>query len=335
ELLGTCEPAGLCSFPDAMCPSGKKYGELAGDQSGQCVGDGGGSTSSGTSSPTSTTSVSVTGSGTFDPTTDPGSGTTFDPTTGLTGASDTTLTTDPSTTSITTDPVTSDPGTTTGPTCGQVGEGCIDGTCCGACAVCQDNVCQAGGLDVAASVCGSVCSACTAEGQCGSQPGGTTCKSNCSDIVWQQVGEVTKTTCYAYADLAVDSVCDAGGHCIPPALENCPDPSMVPGSEVPLASCDNACLQGADLCTQGQPASTITPGSYCALNVETAGCKSACTDGNLSVVPASCNSEGVCAYADMSSCAPYLCNPDNNSCFAKCSDSTQCATGKCQGSKCM
>ena len=62
DLLGTCEPAGLCSFPDPMCPSGKKYGELAGEQSGQCVGDGG-SSSSGASSPTSsTTSVSATGS---------------------------------------------------------------------------------------------------------------------------------------------------------------------------------------------------------------------------------------------------------------------------------
>ena len=50
DLLGTCEPAGLCSFPDPMCPSGKKYGELAGDQSGQCVGDGSG-TSSGCSGP--------------------------------------------------------------------------------------------------------------------------------------------------------------------------------------------------------------------------------------------------------------------------------------------
>src|SRR5688500_7658611 len=36
-LAGTCEPDGLCSFPDGGCPSSKKYGEFAGEKSGQCV----------------------------------------------------------------------------------------------------------------------------------------------------------------------------------------------------------------------------------------------------------------------------------------------------------
>jgi cysteine-rich repeat protein len=39
---GTCEPDGLCSFADAACPSGRRYGESAGGKAGTCV-DGGGS----------------------------------------------------------------------------------------------------------------------------------------------------------------------------------------------------------------------------------------------------------------------------------------------------
>ena len=36
-VAGVCEPAGLCSFPDPDCPSGKAFGELAGDQADRCV----------------------------------------------------------------------------------------------------------------------------------------------------------------------------------------------------------------------------------------------------------------------------------------------------------
>ena len=35
---GTCEASGFCSFPDATCPSGRRYGDLGGLNSGQCVG---------------------------------------------------------------------------------------------------------------------------------------------------------------------------------------------------------------------------------------------------------------------------------------------------------
>src|SRR5439155_5409516 len=35
---GVCEPSGFCSFPDTMCPSGKRYGDFAtSDLAGQCV----------------------------------------------------------------------------------------------------------------------------------------------------------------------------------------------------------------------------------------------------------------------------------------------------------
>jgi alpha-tubulin suppressor-like RCC1 family protein len=41
-VAGTCEPSGFCSFPDGDCASGRRYGQLAGDDlGGRCV-DGGG-----------------------------------------------------------------------------------------------------------------------------------------------------------------------------------------------------------------------------------------------------------------------------------------------------
>ena len=36
---GICQPDNLCSFPDGACPSGQRYGDIAGDKSGQCVGE--------------------------------------------------------------------------------------------------------------------------------------------------------------------------------------------------------------------------------------------------------------------------------------------------------
>lgn len=43
DLAGTCEPSGYCSFADATCPSGSRYGNLAGGGlAGACVVVGGG-----------------------------------------------------------------------------------------------------------------------------------------------------------------------------------------------------------------------------------------------------------------------------------------------------
>lgn len=49
---GYCEDNGLCSFPDVTCPSGRRYGEHAGEQSGTCVSadDADGMTTGGTTS---------------------------------------------------------------------------------------------------------------------------------------------------------------------------------------------------------------------------------------------------------------------------------------------
>jgi hypothetical protein len=44
---GVCQPDGHCSFPAADCPSGQRYGEHSGSQSGQCVGEGGDASSTG------------------------------------------------------------------------------------------------------------------------------------------------------------------------------------------------------------------------------------------------------------------------------------------------
>lgn len=59
-VAGVCEPAGLCSFPDPDCPSGKAFGELAGDQADRCV-DVEGTTDPSTTTTTTTTDPSTTG----------------------------------------------------------------------------------------------------------------------------------------------------------------------------------------------------------------------------------------------------------------------------------
>jgi Lectin C-type domain len=38
---GTCEAVGFCSFPDATCGSGRRFGEVSGTYTQQCVGEGG------------------------------------------------------------------------------------------------------------------------------------------------------------------------------------------------------------------------------------------------------------------------------------------------------
>ena len=37
-LQGTCQAQGFCSFPDSNCPTGQRFGDLAGSLSNQCVG---------------------------------------------------------------------------------------------------------------------------------------------------------------------------------------------------------------------------------------------------------------------------------------------------------
>ncbi|HEV7554236.1 MAG TPA: hypothetical protein VGO00_02210 [Kofleriaceae bacterium] len=39
-MQGVCQPDSFCSFPDAVCPTGQRYGTSSGPSSGQCVGGG-------------------------------------------------------------------------------------------------------------------------------------------------------------------------------------------------------------------------------------------------------------------------------------------------------
>ncbi len=41
-MQGRCEAVSYCSFPDATCPTGQRFGEYAGAYTNQCVGDGDG-----------------------------------------------------------------------------------------------------------------------------------------------------------------------------------------------------------------------------------------------------------------------------------------------------
>jgi hypothetical protein len=62
SVAGTCEVGGACSFPDADCPSGKRYGEHTGDGlGGTCVPVGGSESSSSTSSSTTIASTTLDG----------------------------------------------------------------------------------------------------------------------------------------------------------------------------------------------------------------------------------------------------------------------------------
>ena len=342
DVPGTCEAGGLCSFPDPLCPFGKKFGDFAGDQSGQCVGDGGGTggTSNVTTSLTTSLTTSASGTGnsgtTFEPTTDPSAGTTVDPSNATTSVTVTSVTSVTSETTLTTDPgTTTAPDTTTGSTCGEVGEACVDGACCGSCSVCQGGTCQPADAEMAAMLCGSPCLGCGGDGYCGPAPADTPCMTDCKEIVWQAVVDGTKTTCFSYAALALGSVCDGGGTCKLPTPAMCPDPVMMANSPVPIVACDSVCVQVPDVCSQGLAASEVTSSSYCAFGFETPGCKTACTADKLAVDPASCDDAGTCVHGNFNLCGPYYCDGDKNICPVKCTGDAECISGTCQDTKCQ
>lgn len=93
---GVCEANSFCTFPDAECPTGKRWHDRASSLAGMCFGDEGGATD---------TDDSAGSSG--------GSGTTDDPTTGLEPSTSSSTSGDPPTTGdpMTGDPVTGDPTT--------------------------------------------------------------------------------------------------------------------------------------------------------------------------------------------------------------------------------
>lgn len=327
-LAGTCEPGGLCSFPDGTCPSGKKYGEFAGDQSGLCVEPGA------TSAPTTV------------PTTGDTSATTSQPLTGESTDPDTTN--DPSqvsaSTSSTTDPSgdpTTDPSTTTGPTCAELNESCSSLECCSPCMVCDPDTvtCIPAPPETGAMVCGGACMRCDDAGQCAPQPVDTACTTDCNLLVWQSKVDVAATLCLGYADMPLASTCDEFGQCKTPAVAACPDPSLMPGTEKTLAQCDTVCLapDAATLCTQGAPAAAVNVATYCALG-QAPMCSDACVL-DMNMMPASdaaaCDAMGVCTHTVSTCTGGFKCDEASKECLDKCNDDGDCVGGNCMGSKCM
>lgn len=69
---GLCEPQGWCSFTDPGCPTGQRFGDLAGDGlAGACVPDDDGTSGAGTTVSSTTTTMSSTDTATSGATTDP------------------------------------------------------------------------------------------------------------------------------------------------------------------------------------------------------------------------------------------------------------------------
>lgn len=322
---GTCEPGGLCSFPDAACPSGKKYGEFAGDQSGLCVE--GATTPPTTDDPTGSASDSMsagttvpdaTGSTTPDPTSDPSQVTT-----------------------TTTDPTTSPAETTTGgPTCAEFGDSCADDLpCCSPCMACDDTAtCVAAPPETGPDACGGPCFTCDPNGQCAPNPAAP-CMTDCNQLVWQSQVDGASTSCLGYADLPLPSTCGDAGQCLPPPLDMCPDPGLMPGTAKQLARCDTVCLAdaAATLCTPGAPATDVTMTNFCQLG-ETAMCADACVL-DMNMLPAqddaACDAAGACTHTVTSCTGGLVCNPQNSMCLNKCNSDDDCQSGMCMGSKCI
>ncbi len=106
---GVCEANSFCSFPDAECPTGRRWHDRASSLAGMCLGDEGGATDTDDSAGSSD-----------------GSGTTEDPTTGLDPSTSSSTSGNPLTTGdpTTGDPTTGDP-TTGDPTGSSSGTGAV------------------------------------------------------------------------------------------------------------------------------------------------------------------------------------------------------------------
>lgn len=320
-VAGVCEPGNLCSFPDPECPSGKAYGEYAGDQASQCVGAGPGTTSlsdTGTSNPTGT------GSGTG---VDPGTTTAVDPTT---VATDTTATSDP----VTSDPATSDPTmtsdpSTTGPACAALGGACGGTPCCGgACTVCDAGTCTALPAEMGPSVCGSSCMTCAADGECAPAPPDQSCPLDCGIIVRDLEILADTTTCNGYGKMALNGTCGNGQCSVPDPMLSC-DP-VAPANVI--AQCDTACAQNIDLCTPG--AVGVDKAEFCYLDTTSPDCKPTCSPDLLSSNTAACDAEGAC-QSSPKPCGLYTCNGATGMCRTKCMANSDCVSNKCQGTKCQ
>jgi hypothetical protein len=200
---GRCEAEGVCSFPDAMCPSGHRYGALAGELSGECVGAG---SSSGATTEASTSSGAAEGSVGLDESSSSTS-TTFPSTLSETSTPETTSIPEPETT--TTDAVTSDSGppTTTGSSDADPYGPCMGDADCPV----EGSLCLSIGEGF------HVCTPPCVEGEC-SYEGMTNATLFCTRVTPEMLGCVL--TCQD------PDVCPAGMVCVPVDATNPESPGV-------------------------------------------------------------------------------------------------------------
>lgn len=157
-------------------------------------------------------------------------------------------------------------------------------------------------------VCANNCDC--AGGQCvnlvcceGVDPPGTPCTDSCSCASGSCVdGVCCSTPCDGPCEQ-----CGSNGVCAP-----------VPAGEDPAGDCDDegAASCGRDGMCDGNGACRLyAPGTECGLN----GCD------NAEVRSATCNGAGQC-LTNSTSCEPYLCDSNTNTCFSECESIDQCSS---------
>lgn len=326
-VAGVCEAGGVCSFPDADCPSGKKYGDFAGALAGQCV----------DAAATTATEGPPSSSTTTDP---PTSSTTPDPDTTHTPSQVTTTTTDP-VEDTTTDPTATTDTTTGGPVCAALGGECGGLIpCCSPCMLCDAGLCVPAAPETGPEACGGLCFKCALTGECVPDLVDAPCTTDCNQLVWQSKVVGDQTTCASYADKPVASTCDAFGQCNPPPLAMCPDPALMPGTDKPIVTCGTACLDAdaAALCSNGAPAAAVTLDAYCVTSGETPACADACTvDQQMQPAQddAACDAAAQCTHTVTACEGGLVCDAATGACLDKCMKDPDCVSGNCQGTKCL
>lgn len=253
--IGVCQADGWCSFPDAGCTSGQRYGEHAGDGlAGLCVGDEGTTGPGGDGTPVESSSDGVDPTNaTLDasgPAVDDGETTSDGDAPDTMGAS-ATMTTSAST-SGPTDPSDEGEATTDDPT-GPIEPVCGNGEIEGA------EACD--GTNVADQSCESIMMGTTGALACTAQ-----CQLDTSACVPVPDGE--------YLPCDVDDECPAGvchlfagnGTCLPPCVNdnNCPD--LVGADAAPFCSDGSFCLvpcMGDDTCPLGMRCDDSVYGLVC------------------------------------------------------------------------
>ena len=245
-------------------------------------------------------------------------------------------------TTSSTDPTTDEPSSTTvAPTCGEVGEPCVEGVCCGNCAVCDgDGYCNPppAGQDA----CGT-CSFCGGDGNCAPSSVDSPCPVDCADIVWQEVVGAKLATCYAYDPMPTEGTCDGEGACLlpDPVEARCPEPELADATV--LAECEVICHEDLHPCIPGGPAAAVDMDAFCFLQSQTPDCTDTCSFDGKFINLASCV-EGICVHPEAELCGPYYCesvapmdpmDPMTVMCLDGCRTNSDCSVGVCTAGECV